>query len=296
MIRRSKTTVTVEELEFNPLSDPAHRSQHNRSSSNLTVADLDSLLKTVRSVEALLNKLTTDNFDSVSNQVVAWANKSEGESDARTLILVCKLVFEKSTDGVAWTELGARLCRKIMEQISSRVRDDAIRDAEGNHITGGHLFRKYLLNRLQEDFERGRSDEGSVAYPAVPKSTAENIDEEASPSSGNPYAIERGRHQGPGLAKFIGELFKLRMLTERIVHECVKGLLRNVEEPEEDEIESLCMLLTTTGALLDTPKARTHIDVYFSRMKELARGQNVTSQMRTMLQVKTLMTRYYIGQ
>ena len=73
------------------------------------------------------------------------------------------------------------------------------------------------------------------------------------------------------------------MLTERIVHECDKGLLRSVEEPEEDEIESLCMLLTTTGALLDTPKARTHIDVYFSRMKELAMGQNVTSQMRTML-------------
>ncbi|KAJ3523992.1 hypothetical protein NM688_g8638 [Phlebia brevispora] len=74
------------------------------------------------------------------------------------------------------------------------------------------------------------------------------------------------------------------MLTERIMHECVKKLLGNVENPEEEEIESLCQLLTTVGALLDTPKARAHMDVYFSRMKELARTGNVNSRMQFMLQ------------
>ena len=29
------------------------------------------------------------------------------------------------------------------------------------------------------------------------------------------------------------------------MHECIKKLLRNVDNPEEDEIESLCKLLTT---------------------------------------------------
>ena len=37
--------------------------------------------------------------------------------------------------------------------------------------------------------------------------------------------------------KFIGELFKLQMLTERIMHECIKKLLSNVDNPEEEEIE-----------------------------------------------------------
>jgi translation initiation factor 4G len=75
------------------------------------------------------------------------------------------------------------------------------------------------------------------------------------------------------------------MLTERIMHECVKKLLGNVDNPEEEEIESLCKLLTTVGNSLDTQKARAHLDVYFSRMKELTKSTHVTSRMQFMLQV-----------
>ena len=59
----------------------------------------------------------------------------------------------------------------------------------------------------------------------------------------------------------------------------------NVENPEEEEIESLCELLTTVGGLLDTPKARAHLDVYFSRMNELCKSNSVGSRMQFMLQV-----------
>ncbi|KZP29637.1 hypothetical protein FIBSPDRAFT_926827 [Athelia psychrophila] len=93
----------------------------------------------------------------------------------------------------------------------------------------------------------------------------------------------KAKRQGLGLIKFIGEWFKLQMLTERIMHECVKKLLGNVENPEEEEIESLCKLLSTVGALLDTPKAGAQMDVYFSRMKELTRSENLTLRMRFML-------------
>ena len=67
--------------------------------------------------------------------------------------------------------------------------------------------------------------------------------------------------------------------------ECVKKLLGNVDNPEEEEIESLCKLLTTVGLILDTQKARAHMDVYFSRMKELTKSLHVTSRMQFMLQV-----------
>lgn len=39
--------------------------------------------------------------------------------------------------------------------------------------------------------------------------------------------------------EFIGELFKLQMLTKRITHECAKKLLGNVENHEEEEIRGL---------------------------------------------------------
>ncbi|KAI0368980.1 hypothetical protein BV20DRAFT_997562 [Pilatotrama ljubarskyi] len=255
--------------------------------------DQDSPEVVDRKVRALLNKLTMERFDSISDQIIAWANKSEKEQDGRTLIQVIRLVFEKATDEATWSEMYARLCRKMMEQISPNVRDDGIKNAEGKPIAGGQLFRKYLLNRCQEDFERGWVAKEATAAAAATKATEDqaakaaaenNKDGESALYSDEYYAAQKAKRQGLGLIKFIGELFKLQMLTERIMHECVKKLLGNVENPEEEEIESLCKLLTPVGQLLDTPKARAQMDVYFSRMKELTKSPNVNSRMQFMLQ------------
>ncbi|KAJ3551381.1 hypothetical protein NP233_g13091 [Leucocoprinus birnbaumii] len=251
-----------------------------------------------RRVRGLLNKLTMERFDSISDQIIEWANKSEKEKDGRTLIQVIRLVFEKATDEAAWSEMYARLCRKMMEQISNKVQDDGIKNPEGKPIAGGQLFRKYLLNRCQEDFERGWVQKEATAAAAVAKASqdeavkaanekkaeGEGGDDEVALYSDEYYAAQKAKRQGLGLIKFIGELFKLQMLTERIMHECVKKLLGNVNNPEEEEIESLCKLLTTVGSILDTQKAHAHMDVYFQRMRELTKSQNVSPRMQFMLQ------------
>ncbi|KAG8988055.1 hypothetical protein FRB90_002993, partial [Tulasnella sp. 427] len=246
-----------------------------------------------RKVKALLNKLTLENFESVSNQIITWANKSENEKNGATLIHVIKLVFEKATDEAHWSEMYARLCRKMMEQISGNVQDDNIRNTQGEPIVGGHLFRKYLLNRCQEDFERGWSQKESAQAAAALKAETDKAAEEASKAGGENgepvlysdeyYALLKAKRQGLGLVRFIGELFKLQMLTERIMHECIKKLLSKIDNPEEEEIESLCKLLTTVGQALDTPKAKGHMDIYFGRMQMLADNNNVASRIRYML-------------
>ncbi|KAM6502558.1 Armadillo-type fold [Amanita muscaria] len=230
-----------------------------------------------RKVKALLNKLTMEKFDSISNQIIQWANRSENQKGGRTLIQVIRLVFEKATDEATWSEMYARLCRKMMEQISPKVQDEGIKNSDGNPITGGQLFRKYLLNRCQEDFERGW-----FAKEASKAANEKSESGEVALYSDEYYAAKKAKRQGLGLIKFIGELFKLQILTERIMHECIKKLLANADNPLEEDIESLCMLLTTVGALLDTPKARAHLDVYFQRMRAI--GKNVSPQMQSMLQ------------
>jgi translation initiation factor 4G len=245
-------------------------------------------------VKALLNQLTMEHFDFISDQIIVWANKSEEERDGRTLIQVVKLVFEKATDEATFSEMYAQLCRKMMEQISPKVQDDGIKNSEGKPFAGGNLFRNYLLSLCREEFERSPvaqeattdATSQATADKAV-KETNENIkgDEEFEPYSDEYYAAAKSRRRGLGLIRFIGELFKLQMLTERIMHECIKKLLADVENPMEDEIESLCMLLTTVGGLLDTPKARAHLDVYFSRMRELTKNKNVNERMVFILQV-----------
>jgi translation initiation factor 4G len=319
---RSKRGETRDKNNSN--SQPAHGSAFNHNNSSMQggfenpsplqvtanrwdrksvqAVDPDSPEIVDRKVKGLLNKLTMEKFDSISDQIIEWANKSEKEKDGRTLIQVIRLVFEKATDEATWSEMYARLCRKMMEQISPKVQDDGIKNTEGKPIAGGQLFRKYLLNRCQEDFERGwvakEATAAAAATKAMEDKAAKAANEKSSDAeaSGEPgdeivlysdeyYAAQKAKRQGLGLIKFIGELFKLQMLTERIMHECVKKLLGNVENPEEEEIESLCKLISTVGLLLDTPKARAHMDVYFSRMKELTKSNNVSSRMQFMLQV-----------
>jgi len=282
-----------------PLKASENRWTPMSASRKAAAIDPDSPEVVERKVKSLLNKLTMEKFDSISDQIVAWANKSEKEKDGRTLIQVIRLVFEKATDEAAWSEMYARLCRKMMEQISQNVQDDGIRTTDGKPIAGGQLFRKYLLNRCQEDFERGWSMKEAAAKAAESKAADDKAVKDAAAEaeasgkatgeevlySDEYYAAQKAKRRGLGLVKFIGELFKLQMLTERIMHECIKKLLGNVENPEEEEIESLCKLLSTVGRQLDTDKARSHMDVYFQRMKELSKSLNITSRMQYMLLV-----------
>ncbi|KZV84795.1 hypothetical protein EXIGLDRAFT_776164 [Exidia glandulosa HHB12029] len=162
----------------------------------------------------------------------------------------------------------------------------------GQPITGGLLFRKYLLNQCQEDFERGWTDQAKTAAAAAEKVQDDEVKKKSNQTaqggaevsfSDEYYAAQKSKRRDLGLVRFIGELFKLQMLTERIMHECIKTLLSNVANPGEEEIESICKLLTTVGQLLDTSKARSDMDIYFKRMCDLSESPNIDSRMKYML-------------
>ncbi|KAF7707816.1 hypothetical protein HF521_016873 [Silurus meridionalis] len=57
-------------------------------------------------------------------------------------------------------------------------------------------------------------------------------------------ANNKARRKTRGNVKFIWELFKLRMLTESIIHNCVVKLLK---QNDEESLECLSILLTTAG-------------------------------------------------
>ena len=184
-----------------------------------------------------------------------------------------------------------------MERVSPDVRDDSKRNnQDGKPIAGGNLFRKYLLDLCQEDFERGWSVKETTNAAAARKAEQDKAPADAAKKAGGGgeevlsfdeyYAAQKAKRRGLGLVKFIGELCKLQMLTERTTHECIKKLLSSVENPEE-EIESLCTLLVTVGQTLDTAKARNHMDIYFSRMKELTHSGKINARIQFMILVCT---------
>ncbi|KAG9048328.1 hypothetical protein FS837_000262 [Tulasnella sp. UAMH 9824] len=221
----------------------------------------------------LVNTLTQDNYNTASNRMIREMNKSDRETNAVAVKLVADLVFETAINEVRPPDMCARLCRKIMENLSEDIRDDNMRDPAGELLVGGLLFRKYLLIKCQDYFERGWSTKpGPWGAQNFRTSESKRIED-----------ASKTRRQGLGVVRFIGELFKLQMLNERIMHECIKKLLAKVDNPDEGELESACTLLTIVGRELDTSKAQDHFDIYFSTIRMLADDPKLSTALRRAL-------------
>ncbi|BAT02094.1 Os07g0555200, partial [Oryza sativa Japonica Group] len=137
-------------------------------------------------------------------------------------------------------------------------------------------FKRLLLNKCQEEFERGEREEAE----------ADKTEEEGEIKQTKEEREEkriRARRRMLGNIRLIGELYKKRMLTERIMHECIKKLLGNYQNPDEENIEALCKLMSTIGEMIDHAKAKEHMDAYFDIMLKLSTSQQLSSRVRFML-------------
>lgn len=234
-----------------------------------------------RKVKAALNKMTPENFERISDQILVITSQSKDETDGRTLRQVIQLTFEKATDEAHWASMYAKFCKKMLETMSAEIKDERIKDKNGNIVSGGPLFRKYLLNRCQEEFERGWA---GAPQPEGEEKPAEQKPGEAVMLSEEYYKAAAAKRRGLGLVQFIGELYKLGMLTERIMLECVHKLVDHKGIPDEAEIESLSKLLRTIGAHLDqSEKGRPMMDVYFGRIIQMVEAPELASRLKFML-------------
>nr|POE89769.1 eukaryotic translation initiation factor 4 gamma [Quercus suber] len=230
-----------------------------------------------RKVKAALNKMTPEKFDKISDQILDIASQSKTESDGRTLRQVIQLTFEKACDEAHWAGMYAQFCHKMLTAMSSDIRDETITDKNGAAVTGGALFRKYLLNRCQEEFERG----WQANLPEKP----EGDSQEAALLSDEYYVAAAAKRRGLGLIQFIGQLYKLRMLTIRIMHECVMRLLNFEGEPDESAIENLTTLLGAVGDTMDEEEqGRSLMNTYFQRIDEkILKSNTLASRPRFMV-------------
>lgn len=239
-----------------------------------------------RKVKAALNKMTPEKFDKIAGQILEITSQSKFETDGRTLRQVIQLTFEKATDEAAWSSMYAKFCKVMLESMDPNIKDENIRDKNGLIVVGGNLFRKYLLNRCQEEFERG----WKINLPPKP----EGVSDEAVMLSDEYYIAAAAKRRGLGLVQFIGELFKLGMLTERIMNECVRKLLDFEGLPEDETVESLCKLLKTIGFQLDaSEKSKGMMDMYFTRIGRMSEDKELNSRMRFMLMV-SLIDHFYM--
>ncbi|NWS57695.1 IF4G1 factor, partial [Chunga burmeisteri] len=229
----------------------------------LTLLSLQELLRRVRSI---LNKLTPQMFQQLMKQVMELSIDTE-----ERLKGVIDLVFEKAISEPNFSVAYANMCRCLM----------GLKVPTTDKPTVTVNFRKLLLNRCQKEFEKDKDDDEIFEKRQKEMDDASAPEEKARMKDELEEARDKARRRSLGNIKFIGELFKLKMLTEAIMHDCVVKLLKN---HDEESLECLCRLLTTIGKDLDFEKAKPRMDQYFNQMEKIIKEKKTSSRIRFMLQ------------
>ncbi|XP_052431777.1 eukaryotic translation initiation factor 4 gamma 1 isoform X2 [Carassius gibelio] len=221
------------------------------------------LFKRVRSV---LNKLTPQMFQPLMKQVTELSIDTE-----ERLKGVIDLIFEKAISEPNFSVAYANMCRCLMGL--------KVPTSDKPEVTVN--FRKLLLNRCQKEFEKDKDDDEIFEKKQKELDAATVEEEKQRLKEELEDAKDKARRRSLGNIKFIGELFKLKMLTETIMHDCIVKLLKN---HDEESLECLCRLLSTIGKDLDFEKAKPRMDQYFNQMDKITKERKTSSRIRFMLQ------------
>ncbi|XP_060098586.1 eukaryotic translation initiation factor 4 gamma 1 isoform X5 [Heteronotia binoei] len=239
------------------------------SSKRATEAEDPENIKTqelFRRVRSILNKLTPQMFQQLMKQVTDLSIDTE-----ERLKGVIDLIFEKAISEPNFSVAYANMCRCLM----------GLKVPTTDKPTVMVNFRKVLLNRCQKEFEKDKDDDEIFEKKQKEMDDTAGPEERARLKEELDDARDKARRRSLGNIKFIGELFKLKMLTEAIMHDCVVKLLKN---HDEESLECLCRLLTTIGKDLDFEKAKPRMDQYFNQMEKIIKEKKTSSRIRFMLQ------------
>ncbi|TMW63915.1 hypothetical protein Poli38472_014620 [Pythium oligandrum] len=246
-----------EETRWKPSHSKARAADDAAEDTNTTEVAL-------KEAKSILNKLSIEKFDKLSNQLIEVAVRH-----VDVLSGVIEMVISKAQQEWHFSTMYAELCSKIAQTEMPAIALDENEVAQDTH----KLFRKLLLSRCQKEFEVTPSKEGLDDLPEDERLEKELILKRAT----------------LGHIRFVGELYIQRMLSARIMHECIQRLFGDLTKPDEESLECLCKLLTTIGQKLETSaKDQGEVDLvlkYYTVIKQLAGdSERLCTRVRFMLQ------------
>lgn len=224
---------------------PSFRKQENKTTAdgteNETLSSNELLFKRVRGV---LNKLTPERFDTLFEEISSF-----NIGTTERLNGVISLVFEKAIDEPHFSVAYAQLCGKLSESLGTLETD----------VDDKKAFKKTLITKCQTEFEKHVVNEQTIANKLAPflaKVNEADDPEKKLEAQENLGEEERKlRRRSVGTVRFIGELYKIGMLTSKIMIGCIRSL---IDKDSEDKLECSCKLLTTIGEKLEKSVQGTH--------------------------------------
>lgn len=217
--------------------------------------DLETIVKKVR---GFLNRLTEDNFDTLSAEATKLIIQSPEEIEN-----VMILVFEKAIGEPNFAHLYAKFCHAIF--------------AKTNQSTKKENFIKVLVEHTEQEFKSNVDNSNAIKAKLEPiNERLNNCTDEQQRAEILAELDEQEylfRRRAWGTVRLIGELFNIDILKPKCVMECLQKLL----DPKcEEKLEYLCKLLATVGKKLEKTAKETPGQTYnaeltkiFSSMQEI---------------------------
>uniref|UniRef100_A0A4W5NZV5 Eukaryotic translation initiation factor 4 gamma 2 n=1 Tax=Hucho hucho TaxID=62062 RepID=A0A4W5NZV5_9TELE len=222
----------------------------------------------ILSILSILNKLTPEKFDKLCLELL-----NVGVDSKLVLKGVILLIVDKALEEPKYSSLYAQLCLRLAEDAPNfDGPSPEIQTSQKQSTT----FRRLLISKLQDEFEnRARNVE---IYDKHDNPLTSEEEEQ--------HAIAKFKMLGN--IKFIGELGKLDLIHESILHKCIKTLLEKKKRVQlkdmGEDLECLCQIMRTVGPRLDHEKARSLMDQYFGRMKSLMNNKDLPARIRFLVQ------------
>ncbi|CAF4110289.1 unnamed protein product, partial [Adineta steineri] len=236
---------------------------------------VDTNIKFLREIRSILNKLTPQTYGKLLKQL----DKLEVDRYERLEGMI-DIFFFKAVEEPKFCSMYANLCEHFQKK------QVTVPGQDGQTVT--HCFRKILLSRCQTKFETDyrqdidydtrKTEVDAITDEKRQKEAAEDLEE----------ALFKAKQRNFGNILFIGELFKLKILTETIMFECMDYLLE--DKTDEENIECLCKLLRAIGEELDTRftnkklQNRKDLDKNYNELENIVKLKQVSTRTGFLIQ------------
>jgi len=215
-----------------------------------------------------LNKLTPEKYEKLAGEFCALPIRS-----AKVLKGLIVLVLDKALSEPAYSALYAQLCQRLDKCVTANFEppQPAAQQPQAAAAAAPQIstFRRLLLTVCQHEFDN-RASYISAASVTTTAAASMSDDERAQLADAH---RQQAKKKMLGNVKFIGELGRLDLLSEAILHKCIKTLLEKEKNEKyadmSDDLECLCKMMPTIGKKLDQGEAVKLMDQYFERMKKL---------------------------
>eukprot|EP00063_Salmo_salar_P061589 XP_014036424.1 PREDICTED: eukaryotic translation initiation factor 4 gamma 3-like isoform X5 [Salmo salar] len=218
-------------------------------------------------MDYILDRVNQNNFQQSMKAITEFTINTEARLKG-----IIHLIYERALAQPTRSATYANICRCLM---GLKVPTAAKPGVTVN-------FRKLFLNRVQTNFENMARNSCEIFRQKQEMVDAiTKVEERQRVWEELEEAKTKEQRQSLGNIKLMCELFKLKMLTEHVMHDVIVRLLKN---QHDNSLEGLCTLLYTIGKDLDMEKARPRMDQYYKMIVKIMKNRTTSPRITSMLQ------------